>query len=346
MTKTRFTRRAMLGVALATGLVATSADAKTIKVKHGTLAPKDSPWYNGMKKVGERWEKISGGDVELKIYAGGIVGDEGDMVRKMRIGQLQAATVTNIGLSRITRDSVALQIPMMFQSYEELDHVRERIAPRIEKALFDAGNEDPKNGVVVLNWGDAGWVHFFSKEKAVTPDDFRKTKLFVWTGDPEAEAAWKKANFNVVPMSATDVLSGLQTGMIESFSTAPVYALTSQWFGLAKHMVAIKWAPLNGATIISRATWETIPADLRPKLLKIAQEEGDAVKAEIRALGERSIDEMKKRGLTIHQVDAKTQAEWQAAAEMAYPAIRGSVVPAPLFDEVKRLVEEYRTTKK
>ncbi len=337
--------RSMLGLALVAGLT-TVAEARPVKVKHGTLAPKGSPWFNGMQKVGERWKKTSGGKVTLRIYPGGVAGDEGDMIRKMRIGQLHAATVTNIGLSRITRDSVALQIPMMFSSYEELDYVRERIAPRIEKALFDAGNDDPKNGVVVLQWGDAGWVHFFSKDKAVSPDDIRKTKLFVWAGDPEAEAAWRMSNFNVVPMSATDVLSGLQTGMVESFSTAPVYALTSQWFGLAKHMVAIKWAPLNGATIISRATWEKIPAELRPQLKKIAEEEGEAVKKEVRSLGQRAIDEMAKRGLTIHQVDAKTQAEWQQAAEKAYPALRGKVVSAELFDEVKRLVEEYRKSKK
>lgn len=317
--------------------VSSEAEAKKVKIKHGTLAPKGSPWYDGVQKLGQRWKKASGGDVELKIYAGGVAGDEGDMVRKMRIGQLHAATVTAIGLGQITRSTVALQIPMMFRSYEELDYVRERIRPTLEKELREGGFE-------VLNWGDAGWVHFFSTEKAVTPDELRKTKLFVWAGDPEAEAAWRAAGFSVVPMSSTDVLSGLQTGMVQSFATAPVYALTSQWFGLAKHMTAVKWTPLSGATIISTRAWNKIPEALRPQLAAIAQEEGEAVRNEVRALGRRAIDEMKKRGLVVHEV--KDQAAWEKAAESAHPAIRGKVVPAALFDEVQRLTKEYRESKK
>lgn len=317
----------------------TTAEAKKVKVKHGTLAPKGSPWFDGMKKTGERWKKASGGKVQLRIYAGGVAGDEGDMLRKIKIGQLHAATITSIGLSKITRSTVGLQIPMMFQSYEELDYVRGKIAPRLEKELKD-------NGYIVLNWGDAGWVHFFSKQKAVTPDELRKLKLFVWAGDPQAKKAWDTAGFKTVAMSSTDVLSGLQSGLVDTFATAPVYALTSQWFGLAKHMVAVKWTPLNGATIISLKTWNKIPAELQPTLMQIAVEEGDAVKARIRALGDRSIEEMAKRGLTVHKVDDATMNDWQKTAESAYPFIRAEVVPTDVFDEVKRLTEEFRKSKK
>jgi TRAP-type C4-dicarboxylate transport system substrate-binding protein len=312
--------------------------AEAQKVKLGTLAPKGSPWFDGVKKTGERWEKASGGKVELRIYPGGVAGDEGDMLRKINIGQLHAATITMVGLSKITRTTVGLQVPMMFRSYDELDYVRERIGPRLEKEL-EAG------GYVVLNWGDAGMVHFFTTKKAVTPDELKKLKLFVWAGDPEAKKAWDSAGFDTIPMSSTDVLAGLQTGMVEAFATAPVYALTSQWFGLAKHMVAINWTPLNGATVISKERWNEIPADLRPELMKIAKEEGAAVRDRIRTLGARSIEEMKKRGLTIHVVDAAGTAQWQKTAELAYPVIRGEVVPTDVFDEVKRLTEEFRKKK-
>ena len=155
------------------------------------------------------------------------------------------------------------------------------MAPRLEKELLD-------KGFIVLNWGDAGWVHFFSKQKVVSPDDLRKLKLFVWAGDPEAKKAWDTAGFNAVPMSSTDVMAGLQSGLVDAFATAPVYALTSQWFGLAQHMVAIKWTPLNGATIVSAKRWNKIPAELRPQLREIAREEGAAVRESASARSARS----------------------------------------------------------
>src|SRR5262249_46807468 len=125
-----------------------------------------------------------------------------------------------------------------------------------------------------LNWGDAGWVHFFSKTPAKTPDDYRKLKMFVWSGDPESERAWKVAKFTTVPLSATEVLSGLQTGVIECFGTTPLYALTAQWFMPAKYMVAVNWALLNGATIITKEQWDKIDPAYRDKIKVAAEEEG------------------------------------------------------------------------
>jgi TRAP-type transport system periplasmic protein len=277
--------------------------------------------------------------VTLNVYPGGVAGDEGDMVRKMRIGQLHAATITNIGLSRITRATVALQIPMVIESYEELDYVREKIGPKIAAEI-------EKEGFIVLNWGDAGWVHFFSKVPAKTPDDYRKLKMFVWSGDPEAEKAWRSAKFQTVPLSSTDVLSGLKTGLVEAFCTAPIYALASNWYSEAKHMVKLNYTPLNGATIVSKKQWEEIDPELRKKISDIAQEEGAALRAEVRKRGDDAIKAMSERGLKVVEPDAALVAEWRKTAELAYPEIRGKVVPEAYFDEVVKLAKEYREQKK
>ncbi len=314
------------------------AEAKKVRIKLGTLAPEGSPWYNSIKRIGQRWKEASGGKVALKIYPGGVVGDEGDMVRKIRIGQLHAATVTGLGLGLVTRSSVSLQVPMLIRSYEELDHVRKNIAPKIARELENAG-------FVVLNWGDAGWAHFFSKVPARTPQDFRKLKLFTWAGDPESEKAWKAGDFLPVPMSATDVLSGLQTGLIDCLSTTPLYALTSQWFGVAKHMVKVNWTPLNGATIVSKKRWNKLKPEMQKRLLEISLEEGDRTKAEVRRLGDSAIKAMKARGLSVYSPTPKELVAWRAAAEKAYPTIRGKVVPAAFFDEVQALAKAYREKK-
>jgi TRAP-type C4-dicarboxylate transport system substrate-binding protein len=330
---------AALPIAVGLALAPSSAAARKVKIKLGTLAPEGTAWHNALLRIDQRWQEASGGKVRLKVYPGGVAGDEGDMVRKMRIGQLHAAMVTGIGLGRIHRATIALQVPMLIHSWEELDYIRERIGPKIEKDLESAG-------FVVLNWGDAGWVHFFSKKPAKTVDEFRRLKLMVWNGDPEAERIWRLSKFNPVPLSSTDVMNALQTGMVEAFGTTPLHALASQWFGLAKQMVRLNWSPLNGATVVSKKQWEKIPAELRPELMKIAREEGDGLKQEVRGLADKAIKAMVERGLKVVEPDQTLVEQWQKVAAAAYPEISGKVVPEAYFNEVQRLAEEFRAKKK
>ncbi|MCK6550321.1 TRAP transporter substrate-binding protein DctP [Myxococcota bacterium] len=332
---TLFASVAALAVALAP-----AAEAKEVKIKLGTLAPEGSPWFNILKRMGQRIEEATNREVKLTIFAGGVAGDEGDMVRKMRIGQLHAATITSIGLAKISREPLALQTPMMIESYDELDYVRDKIGPKMAADM-------EKEGFVVLTWGDAGWVHFFGKvEGAMMPDDFKKQKLFVWSGDPEAERAWKSAKFNTVPLSATDVLAGLKTGLVEAYSTAPIYALAANWYEPAKNMLKLNWTPLNGATVVTKKQWEQISPEHRAKILQIAAEEGAALRAEVRQRGDESIKAMVARGLKVTEPTAQAIEAWKKTAEMAYPEIRGKVVPEAYFDEVQRLTKEYRAQKK
>lgn len=314
------------------------AEAK-VRIKLGTLAPDGSAWHDILLRMGQRWKAESKGEVQLKVYPGGVAGDEFDMVRKMRIGQLHGATITGLGLAQISRANMALQVPMMFRSWAQLDYVRDRIGPKIAAEMNTLG-------FVVLAWGDAGWVHNFSKVRAQTPDDYRKLKLFVRAGDPATVALWRASGFDVVPLSPSDVLSALQTGMIDAFGTTPLFGLSSQWFGLAKYMVRVNWSPLNGGTVVSRAQWERIDPALRPALVQIAAEEGAAMRTDVRALNEKAVKAMRDRGLEVIDPSAEVIAQWRSLAESTWPRIRGAIVPAPYFDEVRRLADEYRPTAK
>jgi len=301
----------------------------------GTLAPEGSSWHQILKTMGEKWSQAPDGGITLRIYPGGVLGDEPDLVRKMRIGQIQSAALTAVGLADIDPAVAALQIPMMFESYDELDQVRERLRPTLEKRMED-------RGFVVLNWGDAGWVMFFAKEPLARPDDLKKMKLFVWAGDNTAIDLWKAAGFSPVPLASTDILPGLQTGLINAFDTTPLLAASSQWFGLAPHMLDLKWASLVGATVITRKAWEAIPAAARDAVKRAALEAGERLKGEIRAANDKAIAAMQKRGLTVHTISAEDEALWRRAAEGVYPKIRGSIVPADMFDEVRKIRDEIR----
>ena len=306
-------------------------------IKLGTLAPEGSPWHEALQSMGERWRKISGGQVKLVIYPGGVLGDEPDMVNKMRIGQIQAAGLSGAGLSGIEPGVMALQIPMMFDSYEELDYVRERVAPRLEKMM-------EARGYLVLNWGDVGWVHFFTTKPATRLAEMRNMKLFTWAGDNDTLELWKANGFRAVPLAATDILTGLQTGLIEAVPTTPLYALLNQSFGIARNMIDVKWAPLIGATVISLRVWNSLPSAQRDGMLDAAREAGVAMRDGIRKMGDEAIATMQKRRLQVIPVDAATVAEWRRDAEGVYPKLRGGAIPADLFDEVRKLRDEYRAS--
>lgn len=328
----RRTRVTILMLA-ALSLFAPRAAAETIKL--GTLAPEGSPWYNIIRDMAEAWKEETGGKIQFRIYPGGVVGDDPDMVRKMRIGQLHAAVLTGTGLNAIAPETQALMMPMMLSSYEELDYVMDRIAPTLEAIL-------ESKGFKVLNWGDAGWVHFFAQKPVVHPKDLRPLRLFVWAGDTAYVEAWKDAGYRPVPLAATEILTGLQSGLINALPTTPLAALSFQWFALAKHMTDLNWAPLIGATVISTSKWERIPDDIQPLLLASARRAGERIRSETRKVGEEAVEVMKKYGLVVHHVPPDVVAEWERSARAGYPQIVGKVVPAAMVAEVDRLRNEYR----
>src|SRR3954463_14632354 len=189
-------------LALAVLLAATSASAQTVKIKLGTLAPQGSTWHQLLQQMQADFTKASNGKVELKIYAGGTQGNEGEMIRKISIGQLQAASMTAVGLHEITPEPQAEDIPFMIDSYEEYDYVHEKVRGKLEEALA-------KKGYQLLQWGEVGFVYLFSTQPYRSPEDFGKGKIFTWNGDPCAEAAWKAGGFRPVVLSSTDLIPAL-----------------------------------------------------------------------------------------------------------------------------------------
>jgi TRAP-type C4-dicarboxylate transport system substrate-binding protein len=305
----------------------------------GTVAPEGSAWHKILTRMQEDWAKASGGKVVLRVFAGGRQGDESQMLRNVRQGTtLQAVALSGAGLAQVDNSVNALHIPLMMNSYAELDYVRKQIEPRLERAI------EAKN-LVVLNWSDVGWVYFFTKKQARTLDDIRTLKLFTTAGDPDTEQLYKELRFKPVPSGAEELLTNLQTGFIEAFYVPPLFALANQSFGIAKYMIDMKWSSLIGATLISRGAWEKVPPNLRPELLRIARNAGDEFRAKIRASGDEAIAEMAKKQLQIIKLSDAEMAKWRAETSAAYPKMKEKLVPADLFDEVERLLKEFRARK-
>jgi TRAP-type C4-dicarboxylate transport system substrate-binding protein len=306
-----------------------------VLVRMATLVPDGSSWHLILKETADKWKQLSGGRVVVRLFPGGVAGDDPDVVRKMRLGTLNAGVLTSVGVAEIDKSVYAMGIPLMYDSYDEIYWVHEKMRPKLEANL-------EAKGFVVLNWADGGWVHFFTQKPVAVPDDLRKLKLFTWAGDAEAVETWRSAGFNPVPLPSTEISTALQTGLVEALGSPPQVAVISQFFTHAQYMTDLRWQLLQGATIITKATWEKIPADIRPALLKAAQEDGVRLQKEVRDAESRDVEAMKKRGLTVVPVSAAQKAEWQKLTESIYPRIRGRVVPAEAFDEAMRYRDEYR----
>jgi TRAP-type C4-dicarboxylate transport system substrate-binding protein len=327
---------ALLALALALPPIAPAAAQTSGNViKLATLVPDGSVWDKVLKGTGAEWSAATQGRVKLVIYPGGVAGDEPGIVRKMRIGQIQAAALTLTGLSEIDESFRMLGIPMFFQSYPELFQVLTRMRPDLEKRL-------EAKGFILLNWGHGGWVHFFTRSPVQSVDELKRLKIFVWAGDDRAVQMWKANGFNPVALAATDIMPALQTGMIDALPAPPLAANLLQWFRLAPNMADMGLGPLAGALVITKSAWNKIPAADQAAIRAACRKAERRLEVEIPGQDSSAVIEMKKRGLTVVAIRGENATAWRAAAASFAAYMRERVVPKDVLDQAVRERDAYR----
>ena len=314
--------------------------APTVSIKLATLAPSGTSYDLILRQMGEKWRKATNGEVNLRVYPGGNQGSEADIVRRMNVGELQAAMLTVGGLSEIDPTATALQeIPMLFNSLDEQTYVREKMRADFERRLL-------AKGFIALFWGDSGWVRFFSRNPGIKPDDFRSMKIFVTASNSAKEMQIMQGlGYKPVALDWADALIQLQTGGVDAVPAPPILALSGQYYTVVKHMTEVNWAPLVGATVVTKRAWDAIPQATRDVMAGAAADAGKQIQDASRKESDEAVDTMKKKwGLSVHAMTPELQQQWRAFAEAVYPKIRGSLVPPDVFDEARRLVAEYRAS--
>ena len=315
--------------------------AQQYLIKFATLAPDGSTWMNVMREYDQAVRKESGGRVGFKMYPGQIQGDEKDVLRKIRNGQLHSAGITGNGLTEIAPKARILDSPFLFESYGEVDYVYQTFDKEFMQA-FDQG------GYVLLGWAEVGFVYVFTNTPVSKPADMRGVKMWLWEGDPVAEVSFKALNINPVPLSITDVLTSLQTGLIDGVYTSPLAGVTLQWYTREKYMMEYPLADAAGAVIISKKKFAEMPPDIQ----EILTRNGKTFMAKLTKLSRednaRAIEIMKKQGIKLVPPASKdVMSEFQRTGETARQMLAAGRLKEKGFtpEFVKRVetaVQDYR----
>ncbi len=305
---------------------------RATRIQLGSILPANSVWDRSLKEMAVEWRDETDGRVQLRVQSGAFR-DEAALARRLKRGRPQAAV---FGLPGDIHEAFSvLNIPFFFESDEEVFHVVEQLTPTFEQVLAE-------EGLVLLNWGHAGWAHFFSEDRVETLDDLRRAKLFTAAGDDKMLQWYKENGFDPQPLAVTDVLLGLNTGLINAHPSPPYVALLFQWFDKTPFMLDVPLAPVLGITVVAERTWDRIDPDDRQVMRASAKRLEQELLRDVAAQERDSIEQMKRRGLTVVEIDAAAKASFRAVADELTASWRGDMIPADVYDMAVRARDSFR----
>jgi TRAP-type C4-dicarboxylate transport system substrate-binding protein len=321
---------------LALAGAATLASAQTT-IRLASPAPLGSVWHKALKQFEADVRTATGGRVTIRVI-GAAQDDEATMISNMRIGRQHAASITAVGLASVDNAFNIFTIPMFFATYDVYRAVRAKLEPMLKQKL------DAK-GLVLLNWGDTGWVYLFSKNPTPNVDELKKQRLYTSAGDDQFVQLYKQNGFNPRPLPFSEVQSGLMTGLLDAVPSTPLATLAFQWYRNVPQMLDLGVGPLAGATVIDAKTWGTISEADRTQVLAVAKKIQDQLDKEVPAQDDQAKAEMIKRGLKVTTPDAAAAKGFRDMADKFATSMRGTIVPAEIYDLAMRERDAFRKTR-
>lgn len=318
---------------------ALSASAQEHVIKFATLAPEGSTWINIMKEYDAAVRKESGGRLGFRIYAGGVAGDEKDVMRKIRLGQFNSAGITGFGIGEIAKSARVLDAPFLFKSTAEVDHIL---------ATFDAEftKEFENGGFVLLGWAEVGSVYIITKTPVSKISDLHSVKMWEWEGDPVADATFKTIGINPIQLSITDVVTSLQTGLITGAYASPLAIVSLQWNSATSHLMDHPLTNASGAVVISKRDFDKIPADLQQILLKHGRTLMRKLTEQSRKDNIKSLETLKKNKMTFNKPDPNEIKSYDELGRKARRSLVGKLYSEDLLNRVEKALADFRAKSK
>jgi TRAP-type C4-dicarboxylate transport system substrate-binding protein len=309
------------------------------EIKIAVVMPEGSTWTNTLHEFADAVIKETGGGVAIKIYAGGVSGDEVDVLRKMRVNRLHAGGFSGVGLGIVLPEIRVFEAPLLFDTYEEIDYVKEK--------MFDdfAGRFEEK-GYILLGFAEAGFVYFFSKQRIDSVDRLQQTRMWVWKGDRVAENFLGAFGVQGYPLQLADVNTGLETGMIDSFYSPPLASVAFQWYARVQYMLDFPMVNATGALLMNKRTFYDLDPEKREIVSRLARQYAARLVQSTRKDNAEAIQVLRESGITLIPPTPEQTASFRQNAEKNYTMSIPSLYSQELLDQVRGLIAAYRNKEK
>ncbi len=311
------------------------AEAKSTTIKIATLAPEGSTYIQIFNEINAELKQKTNNDVRLRIYPGGILGDEKDMRRKMHVGQIHGAVLTSAGLSGIFREMDVYQIPFLFEGYDEVDYVIKKMDAFFRKGLKD-------EGYIMLGWSEAGFIRLLSTRPIASLDDLRNAKVWTWEEAPMAKAIFDEAGISAIPLSLPDVLVGLQTGLVEVVYAPPSGAISLQWFTKTKYMTEVPLMYLIGGIVVRKNVFNKLSSDNQQLFMELCAKYMERLKLKIRQEYQEAVKVLAKHGVKLIYPSEEQIDGFKKISQNAMNKQTGKSFSAKVKDEVLGYRDEFR----
>lgn len=306
-----------------------------VVLKIGTLAPEGSTWTKAFREISKELEQKTGNRVSLRVFPSGVLGDEEDMLRKIKVGQIQGGFFTGGGLGLIFKDIKILAIPFLFENYNEVDAVMAKMSGFLEKGFWD-------NGYKIMDWGENGFIYLLSKQPIKSASDLKKGKVWIWEDTAMGKALFRELGVNPVPLGIPDVLVSLQTGMIDTVYASPLAAISMQWFTRVSYLTDLPLSYSVGALVMQKTALDRIPPDQRGLVEEIFKRHLEPMKGLVRQENQKALGVMAKQGIKTITPAARDTRELRASVFKAMDTLGEEQFSKKTFEEMKGFLKTLR----
>lgn len=325
----------LLGLFFLSTLLPITVSADKVTLKIGTLAPEGSTWVKTFRDINQELEQKTGKQVSIRIFPGGVLGDEEDMLRKIKVNQIQGGFFTGGGLGLVFKDIKILATPFLFGNYNEVDALMTKMGGFYEKGILE-------HGYKVMGWGESGFIYLLSKHPIKNVAELRKGKVWVWEDTAMGRAVFKELGVNAIPLGIPDVLVSLQTGMIDTVYASPLAAISMQWFTRVSYLTDVPLSYSVGAVILQKGAFEKIPQSLQGVVEETFRKHLALLKENVRKENQKALGVLTKQGVKTVTIAPKEFKELQILCLKGVDSLGEDVFSKKTLAEVKSFLKTIR----